>query len=90
MNKKEIFWGLIRKQIPIIIFFAVISGIFGTYASYMNAKAKAITRKIKKDNESLNKWMKDMVRTSPNKMSFKEFENGGKKPIDPTVIYVYD
>lgn len=89
MNKKEIFWGLMKKQIPIIIFFAVISGIFGTYASYVNAKTKAITKKIKKDNEALNKWIKDMAQHCPNRISLDELD-GKRKPIDPTVIYVYD
>lgn len=88
--KKELFWGLMKKQIPVIIILAVINGALGVYASYVGAKAKAITNKIKKDNEAIARWTKELVQACPNRMSLKEFENGGKKPIDPTVIYIYD
>lgn len=89
MNK-EIFWGLMKKQIPVIIILAVINGILGAYASYVYSKSKAITNKIKKDNEAIARWTKELVRSCPNRMSLKELENGGKKPIEPTPIYIYD
>jgi hypothetical protein len=89
MNKKEIFWGLMKKQIPVIIILAVINTILGIYASIVYNKSKAITKKIKKDNESITRWMKDMVQHCQNRMSIDELDEK-KKPIEPTKILIYD
>jgi hypothetical protein len=89
MNKKELFWGLMKKQIPVIIILAIINSILGIYASHMYSKSKAITKKIKKDNESITRWMKDMVQHCQNRMSIDELDEK-KKPIEPTKILIYD
>lgn len=89
MNKKEIFWGLMKKQIPVIIILAIVNGILGIYASYVYGKSKAITKKIKKDNEAITRWMKDIIQHCQNQISLDDLDEK-KKPIDPTVIYIYD
>lgn len=55
MNKKEIFWGLMKKQIPSIIIIGVASGIAGGYIAYLKAKQSNLINQLIRDEEHFRK-----------------------------------
>lgn len=82
--------NILKRLLPYVIIngivYAIIGAIIGkNYMEIIN------TRKIQNDEDAIKKFLKEMAKTCPNKMSINELEGeDDRKPIEPTRIYIYD
>ena len=85
----------ITKEILIcyLVAFVPTLTLAGALAGGIYVKIKNTNRKIANDNKALEKYLGDLVKASEASgkvVQLSEFLKEDHKPIDPTVIYVYD
>ncbi len=91
---KNNFKANLKAMKPYIIFNAVVFAIIGGFIGKNIVEIHNTKKRISADSKALKKFMQDMAKTCPNKMSLDEFEKIGegddRKPIKPVPIYIYD
>ena len=79
---------------PYIIINALIFAVIGGFIGKNIVEIHDTKKRISADSKALKKYLSELTNICPNKMSLDEFEKIGdrddRKPIEPTVIYVYD
>ena len=88
--KKETKEILIANLVAFVPTFAIL----GALAGGIYIKIKNTNKRISNDNKALEKYLGDLVKASEASgkvVQLSEFlKEEDRKPIDPTVIYVYD
>jgi hypothetical protein len=83
--------NVLKNMRPYIIFNAIIFGILGMIIGKNLVEIHNTKKRISNDSQALKRFIKEMAKTCPNKMSLDELENeDDRKPIEPTPIYIYD
>lgn len=86
MNKNNL-----KGMRPYIIFNACIFAVVGAIIGKNMVSIYNTRKRIDNDSRAIKKFLKEMAKTCPNKMSINELEGrDDRKPIDPIPIYVYD
>ena len=84
----------LKRLLPYIIINALIYSVIGAIIGKNYAEIRNTRKKIDNDSQALKRFIKEMAKTCPNKMSLDEFKKMGdsddRKPIEPTPIYIYD
>lgn len=91
---KNNFKANLKAMKPYIIFNAVVFAIIGGFIGKNIVEIHNTKKRISADSKALKKYLSELAKTCPNKMSLDELEKMGegydRKPIEPTPIYVYD
>lgn len=84
----------LKGMLPYVLINGIIFGILGAIIGKNVVEIYNTKKRISNDSRALKKYLSELAKTCPNKMSLNEFEkmeNGDdRKPIEPTPIYVYD
>ena len=85
------FKATLKGMRPYIIINALIFAVIGGFIGKNVVEIYNTKKRISNDSRALKKYLSELAKTCPNKMSLDEFENGDdRKPIEPTPIYIYD
>jgi hypothetical protein len=81
----------IKAIMPYVIINTLIYSIIGAIIGKNMVSIYNTRKRIDNDSRAIKKFLKEMAKTCPNKMSINELEGrDDRKPIDPIPIYVYD
>lgn len=83
--------NMLKGMLPYVLINGIIFGILGAIIGKNVVEIYNTKKRISNDSRALKKYLSELAKTCPNKMSLDEFENGDdRKPIEPTPIYIYD
>ena len=81
----------LKGMLPYVLINGIIFGILGAIIGKNLVEIYNTKKRISNDSRALKKYLSELAKTCPNKMSLDELENGDdRKPIDPIPIYIYD
>ena len=83
--------NMLKGMLPYVLINGIIFGILGAIIGKNLVEIYNTKKRISNDSRALKKYLSELAKTCPNKMSLDELENGDdRKPIDPIPIYIYD
>lgn len=86
--------NVLKSMRPYIIINALIFAVIGGFIGKNIVEIHNTKKRISVDSKALKKYLSELAKTCPNRMSLNEFEKMGdgddRKPIEPIPIYIYD
>lgn len=83
--------NILKRLLPYVIINGIVYAIIGAIIGKNYMEIRNTRRKIQNDEDAIKRFMGDMAKICPNKMSINELEGeDDRKPIEPTPIYIYD
>ena len=81
----------LKGMLPYVLINGIIFGILGAIIGKNLVEIHNTSKRLDNDSRALKKYLSELAKTCPNKMSLDELENeDDRKPIEPTPIYIYD
>lgn len=85
------FKATLKGMRPYIIINALIFAVIGGFIGKNVVEIYNTKKRISNDSRAMKKYLSELAKTCPNKMSLDELENeDDRKSIEPTPIYIYD
>ena len=82
--------NMLKGMLPYVLINGIIFGILGAIIGKNLVEIHNTSKRLDNDSRAL-KYLSELAKTCPNKMSLDELENeDDRKPIEPTPIYIYD
>lgn len=83
--------NMLKGMLPYVLINGIIFGILGAIIGKNLVEIHNTSKRLDNDSRAMKKYLSELAKTCPNKMSLDELENGDdRKPIEPTPIYIYD